>query len=91
MDESGTHDPRIIRRSDRNIIPKKVYPIGDYTNFTCAFLMKAIAESVLDKSKEAMNSEKWNKAMGEEIKAPEDNNTWTIINLPENQKAVGCK
>ena len=54
-----------IIRSSRNKIPMKLYLVKSYTNFSCAFLTKIIVESVPKNSNEAIESEKWKKAMDE--------------------------
>lgn len=44
--------------------------------------------------KEAMNSphsDKWMKAMEDELDAIERNNTWKVVNLPQGRRAIGCK
>lgn len=40
---------------------------------------------------EAIQEEKWKKAMNEEIKAIEKNDTWVFTSLPQGHKAVGVK
>lgn len=40
---------------------------------------------------EAIKDVKWRDAMKEEIRALEDNGTWTIEDLPMGKKAIGCK
>ncbi|OMO99220.1 hypothetical protein CCACVL1_03887 [Corchorus capsularis] len=40
---------------------------------------------------EAVKEAKWQKAMAEEIKAIEKNNTWELVDLPEGEKAIGVK
>lgn len=41
--------------------------------------------------KEAVQSEKWVKAMNEELDALEINETWQITSLPPGKTAIGCK
>lgn len=41
--------------------------------------------------KEAAKDTRWIEAMKLEIKALEDNNTWTIVDLPAGKNTVGCK
>ena len=33
----------------------------------------------------------WRKAMDEEIKAMEDNHTWSIVSLPQGKHSIGCR
>ena len=71
MDELEIPDSPIIRRSDRNRIPMKLYRIENSNKFTCAFLTRIIAKFFQKNSKEAKYIEKWKKDMDEEIKALE--------------------
>lgn len=41
--------------------------------------------------KQAVQDERWTKAMGSEIDAFELNRTWTIEDLPKGKKAIICK
>lgn len=44
--------------------------------------------------KQAINSqdkEKWSIAMEEELKSIKDNNTWSLVDLPQGRKAIGSK
>ena len=41
--------------------------------------------------KQAMQEEKWRNAVGSEYGALEENNTWTIEDLPPNKKAIGSQ
>ena len=38
-----------------------------------------------------VKNSKWHKAMDEEIAAIEKNDTWELMELPKNQKAIGVK
>ncbi|OIS97694.1 hypothetical protein A4A49_62376, partial [Nicotiana attenuata] len=40
---------------------------------------------------EAVKDKRWVEAMKSEIKALEDNHTWTLVPLPKGKKAIGCK
>jgi len=40
---------------------------------------------------EAMQEEKWQMAMNEEIRAIEHNNTWELTDLPKGARPIGVK
>ena len=40
---------------------------------------------------QSSNSQKWIKAMNEEIKSMKDNDVWDLVSLPEGTKPIGCK
>ncbi|XP_031274174.1 uncharacterized protein LOC116132645 [Pistacia vera] len=40
---------------------------------------------------EAITHDGWRMVMEEEMLAPEHNDTWVLMELPENKKAIGCK
>jgi hypothetical protein len=40
---------------------------------------------------EALSNPKWTQAIKEEMEALLENDTWTLVPLPEGKKAVGCK
>ena len=40
---------------------------------------------------EALKDSKWVKAMNDEVKSIEDNNTWSLIELPQGKKAIDVK
>ncbi|XP_039036624.1 uncharacterized protein LOC120173578 [Hibiscus syriacus] len=47
--------------------------------------------TIPDTVEEALKDPKWKKAVEEELKALENNNTWIIVDLPKDKKPVGCK
>ncbi|KAE8733954.1 putative Calmodulin-binding protein of 25 kDa [Hibiscus syriacus] len=47
--------------------------------------------TIPDTVEEALKDPKWKKAVEEELKAVENNNTWIIVDLPKDKKPVGCK
>jgi len=40
---------------------------------------------------EARGEEEWRKAMLEELSSIEQNNTWTLVNLPQGHRAIRLK
>ncbi|CAL8151775.1 unnamed protein product [Prunus armeniaca] len=73
------------------------YPIQKYISYDkvsrshSAFLSKISKISEPTCFQEAKSKFVWRKAMEEEIQALDENNTWTIVKLPEGKKPVGCK
>ncbi|XP_071687777.1 uncharacterized protein [Rutidosis leptorrhynchoides] len=72
------------------------YPMADIAKgnlsteakqFTSALYSEEIPTSV----EQALKSTNWRKAMEEEIKALQTNNTWEKCTLPESKKPVGCR
>ncbi|CAL2259009.1 unnamed protein product [Prunus armeniaca] len=41
--------------------------------------------------KDALKSREWTKAMDEEMRALQQNNTWEVVELPKGKKLVGCR
>jgi len=76
---------------------KARYPISKNDNksrFSASHTayMSAVAAAKEPKSyKAAIVDERWRKAMGTEIDAQEENNTWTIEDLPPGKRAIGCQ
>ncbi|PRQ17191.1 putative RNA-directed DNA polymerase [Rosa chinensis] len=56
-----------------------------------AFLIKISKETEPRNFEEANQSPVWKKAMHDELKALDDNRTWSIVKLPKGQKIVGAK
>ena len=46
---------------------------------------------VSERLEEALRDPKWVEAMQSEMDALEKNGTWTLVDLPDNKKPVGCK
>lgn len=73
------------------------YPISSYVCYDqLASSYKAALNSyssILDPStfSEAVADPKWIEAMKLEIAALEENNTWSIVDLPEDKALIGCK
>ncbi|CAL8996654.1 unnamed protein product, partial [Prunus brigantina] len=73
------------------------YPIQEYVSYDkvsrshSAFLSKISKVSEPTCFQEARSQFVWRKAMEEELQALDENNTWTVVKLPEEKKPVGCK
>ena len=73
------------------------YPVSDFLGYqrvssSHASFLSAIDEATEPKNfDEASKSVTWNKAMEEELRALNDNGTWSIVQLPAGKKAVGSK
>ena len=94
IDENN--DSISIRKSKRLKIPKKLYPIEEYVTICSIPIPKVYVANLSDikipkNIEEASMDERWKSAMDEEIYALEKNNTWEIVNVPNNKKTVGCK
>ena len=94
IDENN--DSISIRKSKRLKIPKKLYPIEEYVTVCSIPIPKVYVANLSDikipkNIEEASMDERWKSAMDEEIYALEKNNTWEIVNVPNNKKTVGCK
>nr|KYP74150.1 hypothetical protein KK1_006817 [Cajanus cajan] len=50
-----------------------------------------LVESEPKSARQALKDPKWLAAMQQEYNALINNNTWTLVNLPQNRKAIGCK
>ncbi|KAJ9561852.1 hypothetical protein OSB04_007012 [Centaurea solstitialis] len=73
------------------------YPIAHYINcdnFSRSYqhFISAIMSRTEPRSfKEAMQHDDWKKSMQDEIRALEDNGTWTLELLPPGKRALGCQ
>ena len=56
-----------------------------------AFIFKISNLHVLRNIQEALNDPDWKSAVMEEMNALRKNGTWEVVNLPIDQKVVGCK
>ena len=88
--------PYQLEKVKRLKIPKKLYPIEEYVTVCSIPIPKVYVTNLSDikipkNIEEASMDERWKSAMDEEIYALEKNNTWEIVNVPNNKKRVGCK
>ena len=47
--------------------------------------------SILGNIQEALRDPNWKKAVMEEMKALESNQTWELVDIPKTKKIIGCK
>lgn len=59
----------------------------EYKNYICAVAMYPEPTNFA----QAKRFDEWLKAMNEELKALESNDTWTVCSLPPGKHAIGCK
>jgi transposase InsO family protein len=77
--------PRVSSRQNKGQKPQR---FGDYVTYSSQvnFEPKTYKQAVT-----CVDAEKWKKAMDEEIKSIKQNNTWDVVKLPKNKRAIGCK
>ena len=84
-------DANLPRRSDRVRKPCIRYGIHEYVNHV-AFLAAEIEEpSTIEEALSGSNSKEWKTAADSEYQSLIENDTWELVNLPPDQKAIGCK
>jgi len=54
-------------------------------------MVKAIHEVEPTSFEQALGNQKWEDAMDEEMAALDVNETWELVPLPKEKKAIGCK
>ncbi|KAJ9539533.1 hypothetical protein OSB04_032266 [Centaurea solstitialis] len=88
------HDvPIALRKGKRSC----TYPVDSYVSYAklsraSRSLVGSLDSIPTPKSVgEALAHPRWRNAMIEEINALEDNNMWTLVELPTNKKTIGCK
>ncbi|MCH86991.1 hypothetical protein A2U01_0007855 [Trifolium medium] len=96
-----TNTIQVLSPSDSSSSPSTCsgtpYPIAHYVNcdrFTLAhraFLAAIEQEKEPISYSEAVKDHRWREAMQSEIRALENNETWRIVPLPPNKKALGSK
>ena len=75
----------------------KPYPIANYVTYTKfsvghrAFLAAINIEKEPRTYKEAVTDNRWREAMAKEIEALETNQTWKVVDLLPEKKAIRCK
>nr|GEW39575.1 putative RNA-directed DNA polymerase [Tanacetum cinerariifolium] len=64
---------------------------GNLSNNAKAFTVSLYSEEIPSSFEQALKSEKWKKAMDDEMKALKKNKTWDQCALPQGKKPVGCR
>ncbi|KAM1770681.1 hypothetical protein ACFX11_045589 [Malus domestica] len=104
-DETTLPVPRRNPRRDRQpptrfqdfVTYKPRHPISNCVSYQkvtpshAAFLNTISSHSEPQNFHEANNQVVWKEAMRDELKAPDQHNTWSITKLPKGKRAVGCK
>ena len=94
--------PRVNRgkppvRYEPEISSKSKYPIANYisthrlSGSYALFVSTLSSVSIPKNVQEALEDSRWTDTMGEEMAALEKNRTWSLCDLPEGKKTVGCK
>ncbi|KAE8656802.1 ATP-dependent zinc metalloprotease FTSH 3 [Hibiscus syriacus] len=86
--------PIAIRKGVRQCIKHPIEKFVGYNSLMPsfqAFTANLDKEHVPTSIAEALKDSKWRRAVEEEICALEKNATWTVTDLPQGKKAVGCK
>nr|GFC00291.1 putative reverse transcriptase, RNA-dependent DNA polymerase [Tanacetum cinerariifolium] len=93
-------------RSNRRVPPRRYspekttrgarYPMantaeGNQSNNAKVFVVSLCVEEIPSSFEQALQSEKWKKAMDNEMKALKKNKTWDQCALPQGKKPVGCR
>ena len=74
-----------------------VYPISDFVSYHrlskahLGFALQLSFMSIPSHFQEDLEDPKWKSAMVEEMKAPQKNSTWEMIEFPMGKKTIGCK
>nr|GEY04544.1 putative RNA-directed DNA polymerase [Tanacetum cinerariifolium] len=64
---------------------------GNLSNNAKAFAVRLCSEEIPSSFEQALKSEKWKKAMDDEMKALKKNKTWDQCALPQGKKPVRCR
>lgn len=93
-----THDPTISTPLTNNVSSSHLpsVPVNHHPMITRAKTgihkpKSYIAQSEPITVTEALKNENWKKAMVDEFQALQRNKTWSLVHLPHNRKAIGCK
>lgn len=93
---SATHSPPPINSSP-SASSGTPYPLAHYINCDCFsssyhhFIVDVVSGQEPKSFKESMTDERWKASMQEEIRALEDNCTWTLTSLASGKRALGSQ
>ena len=79
------------RRSERVKYPVQRLTYDGLMAVHHAYMVKVLQEKEPESIEEAFEDPKWVDAMDDEIHALHKQGTWTLADLPEGKKAIGCK
>ncbi|KAL2940785.1 Retrovirus-related Pol polyprotein from transposon TNT 1-94 [Bienertia sinuspersici] len=94
---SARYSPPISTSLNSSVSSGTRFPIANYvqySNFSSSHnaFLAAVTTNVEPRTfKEAVQEERWRRAMQVEIAALEHNHTWDIVDLPPGKKPIGCK
>ena len=89
--------PIAIRKGQRKCVKPLPYNIVNYLNFDKVsndykcFLTSIRNIDIPNNVSQALQDPNWKKAMDEEMRALDDNQTWELVRLPKGKKPVGCR
>ena len=84
------------RRSERESRPPNRYGFSEYADTAkvdhLAYNVSQIAEpNTIEEALASEYSKEWKEAADSEYKSLMENDTWELVELPENREAIGCK
>ena len=89
--------PIAIRKGQRKCVKPLPYNIVNYLNFDKisndykCFLTSIQNIDIPNNVSQALQDPNWKKAMDEEMRALDHNQTWELVRLPKGKKPVGCR
>ncbi|KAJ0909446.1 putative RNA-directed DNA polymerase [Helianthus annuus] len=97
----------VRRSNRNSVLPKRLedfvlnsktkYSLDKVVKYSCLSMENLCFTTTLNKTteptcyEEAANDPRWVEAMNKEMEALFRNNTWTLADLPQGRKAIGCK
>ena len=84
-------DVSLPRRSDRTRKPCVRYGFDEYSSHVAFQATEVEEPSTIEEALTGSNSEEWKAAADSEYRSLIENDTWELVDLPEDRKAIGCK